>query len=318
MKQSDLNAMLIALSEHGLQFDAPATTDPVGDAGMAEPSRQAYYPPHQHTHLEIICLLEGSLALYLNGRWQSWQSSQPRVLVPGTSHSERYADRHTGYRMIWVTLFPSALFLHLTSYHPLVRYATSTNRMAIAPPMVSKLWRLSRQPDFHNDALNRAHFHAWLMECLQYALLTPGGADRRPEAVRDRIVEQVKEYVCQNYQDDLSLERMASLMHYSKGHLNSLFRKIEHISLHRFVNEIRLRKAHALLTEGDLMVKQVALAAGFQDPLYFSRLFRRRFGKRPTDIHATSHSPARPDPSPYVHPVGDAISPQLDDPEATI
>lgn len=306
MKQADLQTMLIAMSRHGLRFDAP-DTPPAGGTPTLHGTRQAYYTGHSHSHLEIICLLEGEVALDLNGVWLRWQSAQPRVLVPGTTHAEGFVNQRTDYRMMWVTLFPSALFMHLTAYHPLVGYSTSTNRMAIAPPAVAQLWRTSRTTGFHRQDLSRAHFHAWLMECMQYAILTPDGADRRPAEVRDRVVEQVKEYVCQNYMEDLSLERMSELMHYSKGHLNSLFRNVEQISLHRFVNEIRLRKAHELLNEGDLMVKQVALAAGFQDPLYFSRLFRRRFGKRPSDIEPAQDTPGRPDPAPYIKPLGEHV-----------
>lgn len=47
-----------------------------------------------------------------------------------------------------------------------------------------------------------------------------------------------------------------------------------------------------LARQGDLPIKNVALQSGFRDPLYFSRLFKKRFGVSPTR-YQKANSPAR-------------------------
>ena len=50
-----------------------------------------------------------------------------------------------------------------------------------------------------------------------------------------------------------------------------------------FVREIRLKRAMQLLTEGQYNVSAVAYMSGFNDPKYFSKCFKKRFGKSPSD-----------------------------------
>ena len=49
---------------------------------------------------------------------------------------------------------------------------------------------------------------------------------------------------------------------------------------------VRLREARRLLTTTSASVKQIAFQVGFEDPLYFSRLFRRRFGTPPSNLRS--------------------------------
>lgn len=56
------------------------------------------------------------------------------------------------------------------------------------------------------------------------------------------------------------------------------------------LNEIRLQKAHALLTERGgqpRRISDIALRVGFSDISHFNRLFRARFGETPSAVRAT-------------------------------
>jgi len=50
----------------------------------------------------------------------------------------------------------------------------------------------------------------------------------------------------------------------------------------RFIRFIRLSRARRLLLESDLNISEVAFQAGFNDPVYFTRVFRREFGVTPS------------------------------------
>jgi AraC-like DNA-binding protein len=57
------------------------------------------------------------------------------------------------------------------------------------------------------------------------------------------------------------------------------------------VNELRLQRAFALLTEacdGTRRISDIALEAGFSDLSHFNRLFRSRFGDTPSGVRAQS------------------------------
>jgi AraC-like DNA-binding protein len=51
-----------------------------------------------------------------------------------------------------------------------------------------------------------------------------------------------------------------------------------------FINGIRLKKAALLLLEGEQKVSEVAFEVGFNDPKYFSKMFKKQFGTTPTEF----------------------------------
>jgi AraC family transcriptional regulator, arabinose operon regulatory protein len=89
-------------------------------------------------------------------------------------------------------------------------------------------------------------------------------------------------YLEQNLLDPPTLKGLARIVGMSPSHLSSEFKK--HIGLPpmRYLLEQRLRQAAYLLADQSSSVSGVAHAVGFQDPLYFSRQFKNRFGTSPT------------------------------------
>ncbi len=278
MNNSDLSCFLTALTENGLRFAARETI-PEGTP-LTGRFNKVFYKPHTHTQMEMICLLKGSLALNINGVWRVCPTMLAQVFIPGAVHGEHYLAPEKGYRMLWATVFPAALFFHLTEYQPLTGYSTSRKRMAITPPMCAQLWESARALTATDNSTTRAKFHCLLMECVHF-FLTEQDADKQAADYHEEVVEQVKRYVNEYYWQDISLSAMAEIVRYSSGHLNAVFRKAEDMPVHRYINEVRLERARQLLSAGEMLVKQVARAAGFRDPLYFSRMFTRRFGIRP-------------------------------------
>ena len=81
-----------------------------------------------------------------------------------------------------------------------------------------------------------------------------------------------------------SLAAMARTVHLSPEHFHRLFRAQFQTTPFEYLLRRRLAKAHQLLLEGALSVKEVAAACGYSDPYYFSRLFRQRQGATPRDV----------------------------------
>ena len=55
------------------------------------------------------------------------------------------------------------------------------------------------------------------------------------------------------------------------------------IKLQRYLAEARLNKARDLLSNIDLKIKEIAFEAGFSDPNYFCRTFKKKTGVSPTN-----------------------------------
>ena len=57
-----------------------------------------------------------------------------------------------------------------------------------------------------------------------------------------------------------------------------------------FINTIRLKKSVDLLATMEFNVSEVAYAVGYNDPKYFSRIFKKQFGKAPSDYLKQPHT----------------------------
>lgn len=110
----------------------------------------------------------------------------------------------------------------------------------------------------------------------------PTGKQRRQD-----LMEEAKAYLRRRYTDCVSLDEVASALHVSGYYLSHVFSQESNFSLFAYLTALRMEKAKALLTEGDLNVSEVALAVGYQNPKYFSKAFRKQCGCPPTEYAAS-------------------------------
>lgn len=82
-------------------------------------------------------------------------------------------------------------------------------------------------------------------------------------------------------QPDLSVSRLARMLRCSSDYLSNLFRRDTGMRLTQYINQQRIDKARQLLDKSSLNISEVALACGYSDPGYFSRVFSRTVGVSP-------------------------------------
>ena len=97
----------------------------------------------------------------------------------------------------------------------------------------------------------------------------------------------LKEHLDRNFTDpDLSADRLSKVFSYHKKYISALFKRHYRLSVVEYLRTVRISHACRLLDQGERSVKQVAEGCGFQDPLYFSRVFKASVGLSPSDYRA--------------------------------
>ena len=85
----------------------------------------------------------------------------------------------------------------------------------------------------------------------------------------------------ENYLYDLSLPELARYSGRSLSSFKRDFKKMSPLTPEKWVLRRRLQEAHRLLQAGDCRVSDAMLEAGFRDPAFFSRAYKREYGYPP-------------------------------------
>ena len=100
----------------------------------------------------------------------------------------------------------------------------------------------------------------------------------------DEFVIKVREIIeAQISNFDLNVEQLAKELHLSHSQFGRKLDALTGFSPNRFIRFIRLKKAKELLQDQDLSITVVAYDCGFGDPSYFTRVFKKEFGKTPIE-----------------------------------
>lgn len=97
------------------------------------------------------------------------------------------------------------------------------------------------------------------------------------------LAKSVEVYLQENYRRPYSLERLASTFGCKPAYLLRLYRKVTGRTPTQDLIHLRIEKAKRLLVgHPHIEIKQVSAAVGYDDALYFSRLFKKETGLNPS------------------------------------
>jgi two-component system response regulator YesN len=99
-----------------------------------------------------------------------------------------------------------------------------------------------------------------------------------------RIIYEIKQYIDNNYSNEIKLKDIASKYLFSEQYLSRLFKDELKTSFIEYLTNIRMRKAKELLKDKDFKIKDVSTLVGYNDTKYFYKLFKKTFGITPSMV----------------------------------
>ncbi len=103
---------------------------------------------------------------------------------------------------------------------------------------------------------------------------------------RKDVVEEVIHYMCENISRKLSLEDLAKTVKLSASYFSNLFYHKTGYSPLRYLTHLRMQEACHYLDFTDMKINQISPLVGYEDPLYFSRLFTKTMRISPSEYRA--------------------------------
>lgn len=98
-------------------------------------------------------------------------------------------------------------------------------------------------------------------------------------------MQRVLDHIDRHLDDDLNLDAVSGVAAFSKFHFHRQFTATFELSLQRYIQLARMKRASYRLAYRDAQsVTEIAMDAGYDAPDAFARAFRQRFGQSPSSF----------------------------------
>ena len=104
------------------------------------------------------------------------------------------------------------------------------------------------------------------------------------------IADQVKQYIEENYREDLTVEKVAQHFDYSRSRISVIYKKETGMGINEAINRAKLVRARNLLIESDMSVSEISEYLGFSSPQYFTNRFTKSTGMSPSNYAKFKHT----------------------------
>ena len=108
------------------------------------------------------------------------------------------------------------------------------------------------------------------------------------ESMQNHLVEDIKQYVTERIDQEIKIDDVCKYLGYSKTYLSKIFHESTGYTLAFYVNKLKIAKAKELIREKKLNFTEISGKLAFDNPQYFSRVFRRFCGMTPSEFRSSS------------------------------
>jgi|SRR6478672_7190170 len=105
------------------------------------------------------------------------------------------------------------------------------------------------------------------------------------------IIHKVQDYILNHLEEPLpSSKELSKMFGTNEFTLKENFRKILKTSIYQFYNDERLKKAHFLIQQTVIPLKEIAFLCGFNEYTNFFKAFKKKYNYSPSDVNRTESS----------------------------
>lgn len=213
-----------------------------------------------------------------DSNWRRVGAGDVLVLFPGIWH-DYYPSPETGWTERWVSL--NGDLANQWCMHDVLSVDTPVLHVGVHDEIVEgfdRILDIARScPPFANQIQSGI-----TMEILALVLKFHQNRNQNSK-LPTPVIESALGYLGKNWSQEIDFEVLATKLGTSYRHFRRLFQEATGLAPKQYLLNLRLNHAKRLL--GTLPIAVVAARVGFDDPFYFSRLFKKKVGVAPTRWH---------------------------------
>ncbi len=222
---------------------------------------------HAHSSWELVYCTSGEGRFCFETCSLPYREGDLMIIPPFTSHRN---ESEQGFTNIHINMLDPALHLKM----PLLIRDDSNHFLRDA--FQAAFYQYSSEPGSRDLLLPL------------YANLIVGLIQANQSTPRHSpVVEEIAASIILNYPDEaFALDEYLRTLPFNTDYLRKLFKQELGVTPHRYLSDLRLQTAAETLAQdaaAGSSITEVAHNCGFREPLYFSRMFRKKFGQSPSE-----------------------------------
>lgn len=220
---------------------------------------------HEHEYMELIYFLNGEAQVITSEGETSLTLYDILIHPAGVRHRE-FVDLHKRQEIINLDIKTDVVFPIQDSF--------------VLKDNTGNMRNIVRMIDYHfheKDNMSEEIVDALMNLLLLYLCKSA----KEQSYTKLNLIDRIVEYVQENYMNELSVKELADIVHVSESYLSRLMVASIGISPMKYVNQVRIDNAKQAL-HSDLPIEQISSQLGFQEPKYFSKVFKKETGETPT------------------------------------
>lgn len=251
------------------------------------PDAKAYW--HYHPEVELVYIKSGFGNRYVGNHISKFDDGDLILLGPNIPHFG-YEFGLQGINEEIVVQFEKQLVEssigHLPEFKSITELITKA-KSGISfygetkKYIGSELMMMDKKTPF-DRLLSMFNILQFLAQSEEYEVLNASGVTLIIQNQDDDRINQVYQYVKENYQSEISLDQISGVAMMTIPAFCRYFKKYTKKTFTQFVNEFRVRQAIRLIAVGNKSITEIAGEVGFNNFSHFNKQFKRVTGEAPS------------------------------------
>ncbi|MDO4926517.1 MAG: AraC family transcriptional regulator [Turicibacter sp.] len=239
---------------------------------------------HWHQPIEIFLVLEGQIDFYINEQLYRIQNGDFMIVNSNEIHSINCPNRNQTV----VLQIPLEAFEGYLDYSPSFHFKKQEDKQnEQLSLLIHEMYLLNDKKPYGY----RLKVKSLFLEVL-YLLITTFKEEDNEETIRQKKqlhrLSGVISYLKEHYQEDLSLEKVASDCGFTPTYLSRMFRKYADVNYLTYLQNLRIEYAVRELLNTDHPISKIAIHHGFSDSRAFTKAFRKRYQCLPSEYRKSA------------------------------
>ena len=194
--------------------------------------------------------------------------------------AEYEADAVDPWSYCWVTFFGSEA-KELAEEIGFSAGVYSMHSNIDTEPFQQLVLRMMQYPEM--NAVSGLRRRGILLEFLALAIEATNDKHRikQPRQRIDTYIRRAEDFIRENYAS-VQVSDVIRYVGFTRAYFTTAFRKKTGMSIKDYLTKIRIDRSKILLENTDLLIQEISEKVGYQDPLYFSRIFHEWCEVTPT------------------------------------